>query len=207
MIGVQGGPQIFSLQATLGLDLVAETFASRLFPPSSVGTILYLLDAVDAASPILLAEGDDIEDPVSTDSRATAIPTRTGTHHLVVDYVLIDGSNRSFDVSLAGAVSPAPECGDARLGPGEECDDGNSLSGDGCSVYCVREFCGDAIVQRDLGEECDDGQNLTGDGCSPTCLLELCGEVNDDDTVDETDVGVFRLSLADPDGRPLSAAA
>jgi cysteine-rich repeat protein len=30
-------------------------------------------------------------------------------------------------------------CGNGRLDPGEECDDGNILSGDGCSEFCKRE--------------------------------------------------------------------
>ena len=33
-------------------------------------------------------------------------------------------------------------CGDGTLDPGEECDDGNSLSDDGCSASCVRESAG-----------------------------------------------------------------
>jgi hypothetical protein len=39
--------------------------------------------------------------------------------------------------------------------PGEECDDCNTVSGDGCSATCMSE-CGDGVVER--GEECDDGK-------------------------------------------------
>jgi cysteine-rich repeat protein len=28
-------------------------------------------------------------------------------------------------------------CGDGILDPGEECDDGNNMSGDNCSPFCV----------------------------------------------------------------------
>lgn len=31
----------------------------------------------------------------------------------------------------------------------EECDDGNSASGDGCSNICQMEYCGDAVVDAD----------------------------------------------------------
>ena len=63
-----------------------------------------------------------------------------------------------------------------QVGLGEECDDGNTSSGDGCSATCVGEFCGDGTVQSALGEECDDGNNASGDGCSGTCTLEsICG--------------------------------
>ena len=66
--------------------------------------------------------------------------------------------------------SPEAYCGDGNLDPGEECDDGNNVSGDGCSSACREEFCGDGIIQP--GEECDDGNNVNGDGCSALCLLE-----------------------------------
>jgi cysteine-rich repeat protein len=31
-----------------------------------------------------------------------------------------------------------PRCGDGRVDPGEQCDDGNAVSGDGCSPSCTR---------------------------------------------------------------------
>ena len=44
---------------------------------------------------------------------------------------------------------------------GEECDDGNSVLGDGCTNQCTREYCGDGIVNN--GEQCDDGKQCGGD--------------------------------------------
>ena len=58
----------------------------------------------------------------------------------------------------------------------EECDDGNNVSGDGCSSVCLNEFCGDGQTQAPAGEQCDDGNNVSNDGCSSTCQLEtVCG--------------------------------
>ncbi len=34
---------------------------------------------------------------------------------------------------------PAPYCGDGHLDPGEQCDDGNNVNGDGCSATCTTE--------------------------------------------------------------------
>ena len=67
-------------------------------------------------------------------------------------------------------------CGDGTLDPGEECDDGNNVDGDGCSADCTVEgFCGDGVL--DPGEECDDGNNVDGDGCSANCTVEgFCGD-------------------------------
>jgi len=41
--------------------------------------------------------------------------------------------------------APNPVCGNWIIEDGEECDDGNSVSRDGCNATCGREFCGDNI--------------------------------------------------------------
>ena len=61
-------------------------------------------------------------------------------------------------VALTGIGCPRPVdnpgCGDAILGPGEECDDGNDEPGDGCTPDCLLEsVCGNGIV--DFGEQCE----------------------------------------------------
>jgi cysteine-rich repeat protein len=51
----------------------------------------------------------------------------------------------SFEVSFD--LGPVPQCGDAILEGAEECDDGNTSDGDGCSADCrvlLGETCGDA---------------------------------------------------------------
>ncbi|MDY0003809.1 MAG: DUF4215 domain-containing protein [Polyangia bacterium] len=97
-------------------------------------------------------------------------------------------SPSSLRFSLAGALAGAlllvgagcgddePDlCGNGVVDKGEQCDDGNRISGDGCSEGCLREsFCGNSLVER--GEECDDGNNRGGDGCNSMCQLEVgCG--------------------------------
>ena len=69
---------------------------------------------------------------------------------------------------------------------GEQCDDGGTATGDGCSDTCAFEagyycegtpsvcsmvMCGDSTV--DAGESCDDGNTTVGDGCSGNCALEI----------------------------------
>lgn len=67
----------------------------------------------------------------------------------------------------------------------EACDDGNTISGDGCSSTCVIEpgyVClGGGLTTRDVCFEdcgdgknyghfaCDDGNTVSGDGCSAAC--------------------------------------
>jgi cysteine-rich repeat protein len=56
--------------------------------------------------------------------------------------------------------------------PGEQCDDGNTVSGDGCSSTCQNEaVCGNGILEP--GEECDDGNLSNNDACSSLCQT-LC---------------------------------
>ncbi|HEX3759606.1 MAG TPA: DUF4215 domain-containing protein, partial [Kofleriaceae bacterium] len=65
-------------------------------------------------------------------------------------------------------------CGNGVVDDGEQCDDGNKLSGDGCSPTCQREECGNGTM--DPGEICDDGNTTSGDGCSADCKShEVCG--------------------------------
>jgi cysteine-rich repeat protein len=63
-------------------------------------------------------------------------------------------------------------CGDGTVGPGEQCDDMNTVSEDGCSSLCRTESCGDGVVQAGLGEECDPPNGTT---CDATCIIPGCG--------------------------------
>ncbi|HEX7702045.1 MAG TPA: DUF4215 domain-containing protein, partial [Kofleriaceae bacterium] len=84
------------------------------------------------------------------------------------------------DPLQCAAVQPvciSNSCGNGVVDPGETCDDGNILNGDGCSADCKsKESCGDGVLNTDAGEVCDDNNNIDGDGCSANCKsLETCG--------------------------------
>jgi len=94
-------------------------------------------------------------------------------------------------------------CGNGRLDQGEECDDSNRESRDGCSDACRLEAqfyppCGNGRL--DAGETCDDG-NLRGkDGCSSVCQMEAghvarCGN----GTVERTEECDDGTKNGDPD--------
>jgi fibro-slime domain-containing protein len=82
-------------------------------------------------------------------------------------------------------VPSGPACGDGVVNqPSEQCDDGNTVPGDGCNGICQIEpgytcppkggpctsdyVCGNGIV--DPGEVCDDGDTTGMNGCSSDCL-------------------------------------
>ncbi|MEO7034383.1 MAG: DUF4215 domain-containing protein [Polyangiaceae bacterium] len=92
-----------------------------------------------------------------------------------------DKPDANMDVPEAG-----PGCGDGVVNQkDEECDDGNTLPGDGCSGACTIEdfskcpqaggpctstiICGDGKLEG--AEVCDDGNTADGDGCSADCLI------------------------------------
>jgi fibro-slime domain-containing protein len=79
-------------------------------------------------------------------------------------------------------------CGNGERTANEACDDGNTVSADGCSADCLTvepgyscvpagrachriARCGDGVVI--LPELCDDGNQAAGDGCSPSCKTEV----------------------------------
>jgi cysteine-rich repeat protein len=91
------------------------------------------------------------------------------------------------DTTLADACSfnnwsscqPIGSCGDGRVDPAEECDDGNRSNTDSCTSLCKRNICGDNFVNVGT-EECDNGDRngtLSCDAdygsaclsCSATC--------------------------------------
>ena len=66
-----------------------------------------------------------------------------------------------------------PVCGNGKLEPGEACDDGNQIDGDGCDRNCRLTSCGDGAITA--GEACDDGNKIDGDGCDTNCTPTGCG--------------------------------
>ncbi len=142
-------------------------------------------------------------------------------------------------VCASGIVCPAPlqcaavqavcisnNCGNGIVDPGEVCDDGNIMDGDGCSHDCLsKEACGNGIV--DPGEACDDGNTFNGtcpnggtcnsnadcggdkcaaDKCSHDCKsLQVCGNdiVDFDEVCDDGGTSDGKC----PDGAPCNANA
>jgi cysteine-rich repeat protein len=94
------------------------------------------------------------------------------------------GSPFTTGTGGTGGAGGGAVCGDGILEPPEQCDDGNTISGDGCDPDCKIEAgytcagqpsvctstCGDGVVAGD--EQCDDGNTKPGDGCSAICTIE-----------------------------------
>ncbi|HWO23035.1 MAG TPA: DUF4215 domain-containing protein, partial [Kofleriaceae bacterium] len=66
-------------------------------------------------------------------------------------------------------------CGDGKVNGHdlEQCDDNNTVSGDGCDSNCKPTGCGNGVVTGT--EVCDDGNANNGDSCDNNCKPTGCG--------------------------------
>jgi cysteine-rich repeat protein len=122
------------------------------------------------------------------------------------------GMGGAGDGGTGGA--PGAECGNNDVETGEECDDDNTMAGDGCSATCEVEdgwectmdpsvcetTCGDGIEAGD--EECDDGNALACGTCSADCSADQAsapatGTITLAEAVDLVDGDFFTLNDGD----------
>lgn len=96
------------------------------------------------------------------------------------------GADTKYENTCRKKCNP---CGDGVLDEGEMCDDGNTVSGDGCRDDCASdERCGNGVVdnhsQMEVREECDPpgstqrcdlvGNFQAGEAtCTDSCMLDL----------------------------------
>jgi cysteine-rich repeat protein len=88
-----------------------------------------------------------------------------------------------------GSRAGGSTCGNEDIADGEDCDDGNSVNGDGCSANCLIEgssnemtsLCGNG--KKEAGESCEKISGVFPAGCDPkTCLnngTSVCAKVTD----------------------------
>lgn len=119
---------------------------------------------------------------------ATGIPPNVDLTNVVLDDVGIFVPEDPI-VPPTPSVCTAIVCGDSLLGSTEQCDDGNTASGDGCSATCEVEqpdfVCDDPVPPAASGEEIADGGLeggspnaswvATGTVRDPICSQALCG--------------------------------
>ena len=107
--------------------------------------------------------------------KQTVANEQPGTYSGTITFTcvnMIDGGTCGDAVCDAGENTltcpvDCPEiCGNGVMEGIEECDDGNTATGDGCSSICTLEItCGNGVIEG--AEACDDGNTIAGDGCSP----------------------------------------
>lgn len=148
---------------------------------------IFMFLAISSCTEPLVNVGNAGSDTVTGTDADTDADTDTAAN---IDTELLSDTDPdpNFDTDKtpdSDGKTPPPNCGDGTLQDYESCDDGNQVSGDGCSSYCelehgwicltdgqacIAESCGDGIVAG--GEECDDGNRRTRDGCNYFCRIE-----------------------------------
>jgi len=149
------------------------------FKPTELGPVGYCETTSDCGEPVdqlVCAENNIMrlqENPVCVVNRCSAFDSSCKTNYCSSSPSSTFVETCEFGC-LDGACVSDPVCGNNLMEEGEECDDGNTLNGDGCSIFCTIEIpptvCGNNIMES--GEECDDGNILNGDGCSSFCTIE-----------------------------------
>jgi cysteine-rich repeat protein len=90
-------------------------------------------------------------------------------------------------------------CGDGVVDPGEQCDDGNTAGGDGCSAGCRSECV--------APEGCDDGDGCTEERCrGGECANPRCGFPGATCQLVDTGVALTEAAECDPMPRGLERA-
>jgi cysteine-rich repeat protein len=117
-------------------------------------------------------------------------PTKSTTNTIDVGIFRDGGTLRSRLASLAlcllmlaAAVQSGTAlaaCGDGVVEPGEQCDDGNLLSGDGCTSECLVEDCVDDVTDRTNVCTANDVQIAS---LTPIEVYDECDFVGDTATV------------------------
>ncbi len=150
-----------------------------------------LLGAVHCGNPPDLASSGNGIEAASGRNTTGGMPSASGGNH-GIDIASGDFGG-ACDPSIGDACggagnAPDPTCGDGLINvDGEQCDDGNTESSDGCTADCMQlevNFacptpgqacvstvqCGDSVITGN--EQCDDGNRKAGDGCTKTCQIE-----------------------------------
>ncbi len=164
-------------------------FASNNSPPK-IGRINVTTGAVTSFN-LASTLGYTYDSAVAADG-SLWITTATSVVRMTFPSICTNGTATSSSSVAASAI-----CGNGTLSfPAEECDDHNTVSGDGCSATCVMEVgyscptagqlcttaCGDGVTVG--SEQCDDNNKVSGDGCSSTCRTETGYACTNNLTVD-----------------------
>jgi len=178
-----GDVDYFSFTVPLGpnADISAETRQGILGTMCSTGG-----PGIDSRVRIFDVTGalvvSDYDGGAGLCSRAVAVNVPPGTYYAAVDASPFAGPNTTWDYELRVSVAPT-HCGNGVVDPGEQCDDGNTKSGDGCSSSCQFECAGVAEIEPNDSPAAASGPIVPGVG--------VCGAI-----YPVGDADVWRFSLA-----------
>jgi cysteine-rich repeat protein len=174
----------FTFSLPMTADLKFETFDSTgpgSCSPLTVDTKIqvFAADCVTAVSPIDDQTGINSCSKLDPTTEPSVRQLPPGNYKVkVFPFSAVNTFNYTLQVQVKSS------CGNNSKEGFEGCDDGNQMSGDGCSSKCVVEpgyicngspsvcmlTCGNGVI--DGADQCDDSNPTSGDGCSSTCKVE-----------------------------------
>jgi cysteine-rich repeat protein len=143
------------------------------------------------ASGTQLATNDDRN---GTSDRCSGLTFQMAPGQTIYAHVVEQDDNTALASYVLDVVYTPIVCGDGIVGPTEQCDDMNTMDGDGCSSTCQWEVvCGNGVLQA--GEQCDDANLVDNDGCSATCTIEnVVSEVEPSDTTSDAAINTVQIA-------------
>jgi cysteine-rich repeat protein len=177
-----------SIEITGTFNVCPQVLAAAADPTSTETTSAVTSNSTDLNSDTLkvtwTATSGSFADAAAANTTYTCASSGEQTLTVTADDSKGCTHSKTVTVTCSGVVAPPAVCGNNMKEGAEECDDGNTTGGDGCSPTCVAEkppaaVCGNNM--KEGTEECDDGNTTGGDGCSPTCVAEkppapACGD-------------------------------
>ena len=136
-IGASGDQDYFSFVVTVPGSSVSLTVDDGLGAcPAGFDSMMYLYDAANNE-----IANDDESGPNSCSAILPSMYPAAASLAVGTYYVKVEdfGNNGTTPFYVLGIKLKAPACGDGILQIGEQCDDGNVVSGDGCSATCGLE--------------------------------------------------------------------
>lgn len=140
-------------------------------------------EVCDTNSVDCLANGGYMGTMQCNDQCTGYLPCQTteycGDGHINGNEVCDEGSNngRPLHCNTICSGITLPVCPNGVEEQGEECDDGNYLNWDTCTIACKENICGDGYLKAST-EQCDDANVIDTDFCTNTCKLNtVCNSI------------------------------
>ncbi|HSK05510.1 MAG TPA: myxococcus cysteine-rich repeat containing protein [Kofleriaceae bacterium] len=146
---------------------------------ATIDTALVIRDAAGAA----LATNNDRNGGAD---RCSGLEIALAAGQRVYAHALAYNDNLPIAGYVLQAVYTTPVCGNGAIEPGEQCDDGNTAGGDGCSAICQAELVAEAEPNDTFVEADASALQLTG-------RATIQGSI-----ATPGDVDIYRLTLAAP---------
>lgn len=150
------------------------------------GTLFFVANDGSSGSELWKSDGTAAGTVQVADVRPGAGSSGPSSLTVLGSAVLFSATDDTYGTEL-WKVADIASCGDGAVDPGEACDDGNFVNGDGCDNACTPSACGNGYAGG--AEQCDDGNTNNNDACKNDCTVNVCGDGVLDPLVEACDDG------------------